>query len=349
MDPRTKCGAIGQHLSQVSIGSVILCFIVFFPLSNACQDRGLHPQTPEPGTPRRLALAVGNKDYPWKPLINTINDATDVAAALRGDGFDVHLVINAKERELKRAIREFIESIRPGDFAFIYYSGHGVEVKGTNYLLPIDISANASEFEVEDEAVSAQRIVADLNSQGAAVDVLILDACRNNPLKANRSTAGGLAPMEGLGSLVVFATQAGHTASDNAEGHNGLFTRYLLKALGMEGVSLDDALRDVARQMAAETNRGQVPAIYGLLETPVYLLRSSVRPNPKLPAADKGNSLPATGQTTLVVTCDMECKWQLDGEEKGSFSQAMQAAQYSQAGNIWWQGSPWIAGIMQAK
>jgi hypothetical protein len=100
----------------------------------------------------------------------------------------------------------------------------------------------------------------------------VLDACRNNPLRAARSSGGGgLAPMEGLGSLVVFATEAGHTASDNNAGRNGLFTQYLLKALAMKGVSLDDAIRDIARQMASDTNRKQIPAIYGLLEKPVYL------------------------------------------------------------------------------
>jgi hypothetical protein len=295
----------------------LLCLALSWFQSNAQNDKGLVPQVPLVGTTRRLALAIGNKDYPWRPLTNPINDATDVAAALKLDGFEVHLVTNAKEREMKAAIRKFTEAIRPGDFAFVYYSGHGVEVKGTNYLLPIDMSADASEYEVEDEAVSAQRIVGDLNSQGAGVEVLVLDACRDNPLRANRSTGGGLAPMEGLGSLVVFATQAGRTASDNTEGHNGLFTKYLLKALQMNGVSFDDAVRNVARQMAAETNRKQVPAIYGLLETPVYLAYTPNPPDLAQPLVGNGGSYPTSTQATLVVSCDIQCRWKLDGVEKG--------------------------------
>jgi hypothetical protein len=230
---------------------------------------------------RRLALVIGNKDYPWKPLANPVNDATDVASALEQAGFkgNVQSVFNAPHDAMKRAVRDFVASVRPGDFAFVYYSGHGVEVRGINYLLPIDLPANASEGEVEDDAVSAQRIASDLDDRGAAVKVIVLDACRDNPIKASRSAGGGLAPMEGLGSLIVFATEAGRTASDNSASRNGLFTQYLLKALTAKGVSLDDAVRDVARQMATDTNRQQVPAIYGLLERPVYLFTGSVTVN----------------------------------------------------------------------
>jgi hypothetical protein len=180
---------------------------------------------------------------------------------------------------MKSVVRQFVESVHKNDFAFVYYSGHGMEVGGTNYLLPIDLPANASAGEVEDDAVSAQRIASELDDRGAAVKVIVLDACRDNPIKGSRSAGGGLAPMEGLGSLIVFATEAGRTASDNSASRNGLFTRYLLKALTARGVSLDDAVRDVARQMASDTNRQQVPAIYGLLEAPVFLVTGPVTVN----------------------------------------------------------------------
>ncbi len=286
---RWLCGHSYVEVSRL-VMTALLCAISLPCMHGAAlQNRGFEPAQPESG--RRLALVIGNADYPWKPLVNPINDAADVAAALSRVGFnDGHVlpVTNLNEHEMKRAVRDFVESIRPGDFAFVYYSGHGVEVKGTNYLLPIDIPADASEGEVEDEAVPAQRIASDLESQGAAVKVLVLDACRDNPLRATRSAGGGLVPMEGLGSLVIFATEAGHTASDNTEGRNGLFTQYLLKALSMRGIPLDDAVRDVARQMAAETNRRQIPAIYGLLERPVILINGPVIVNAPLaqPAPD---------------------------------------------------------------
>lgn len=249
------------------------------------QAKGFDMSTSVAPPGRRLALVIGNKDYPWKPLANPVNDATDVAAALKRDGFKVNLATNLRfrdsdpARDMKAVVREFVESVQMNDFAFVYYSGHGEEVFGINYLLPIDLPANASAGEVEDEAVSAQRIANDLEDRGAAVRVIVLDACRDNPIKGSRSARGGLAPMEGLGSLIVFATEARKTASDNSGGRNGLFTQYLLKALTAQGVSLDDAVRDVARQMAADTNRQQVPAIYGLLERPVFLVNSPVTVN----------------------------------------------------------------------
>lgn len=357
------------------MGTVLLALLVFSPCLPSQGSKGFQIGGDEhnAGPTRRLALVIGNKDYPWKPLVNPVNDATDVAAALEQAGFkgNVQRVFNAPHDAMKRAVRDFVASVRPGDFAFVYYSGHGVEVKGVNYLLPVDIPAHATADEVEDDAVSAQRIASDLDDRGAAVKVIVLDACRDNPIKSSRSAAGGLAPMEGLGSLIVFATEAGRTASDNNASRNGLFTQYLLKALTAHDVSLDDAVRDVARQMAADTNRQQIPAIYGLLERPVYLFTGTVTintapgPTSPDPALEAWNAIrdshnpqdfddfavafpnspyaasarlaanrlrreasaakheatqtgAGQGPFTLVVNCDLPCRWQVDGEEKGA-------------------------------
>jgi hypothetical protein len=279
-------------LPRIMRTGMAVCALLAFSSSLVPQgSKGFQMNTDEHnGQPsRRLALVIGNKDYPWKPLVNPVNDATDVAAALELAGFkgNIQRVFNAKHDEMKRAVRDFIDSVHPGDFAFVYYSGHGVEIKGTNYLLPVDLPANASAGEVEDDAVSAQRIAGDLDDHGAAVKVIVLDACRDTPITASRSAKGGLAPMEGLGSLIVFATEAGHTASDDSSSRNGLFTHYLLIALSAKGVSLDDAVKNVSRQMAVETNRQQVPAIYGLLISDVFLFTGpvtlSVAPGPAPP------------------------------------------------------------------
>lgn len=277
------------HLARTGLA---LCSLLALSLSLRSQDsKGFQVNNDDhiAGPTKRLALVIGNKDYPWKPLVNPINDATDVAAALELAGFkgNIQRVFNAPHDTMKRAVRDFVASVHPGDFAFVYYSGHGVEMKGINYLLPVDISANASADEVEDDAVSAQRIASDLGDRGAAVKVIVLDACRDNPIKGSRSAGGGLAPMEDLGSLIVFATEACRTASDNSADRNGLFTKYLLKALSAKGVSLDEAIKGVARQMADDTNSQQVPAIYGLLRRDVYLFTGpvtvNVSPSPAAP------------------------------------------------------------------
>jgi hypothetical protein len=171
--------------------------------------------------------------------------------------------------------------VKPGDLAFVYYSGHGVEVHGVNYLLPVDLPSDATEGYVEDEAVSAQRLLRELDEHGAAVKVLILDSCRDNPLRAAKSTAGGLAPMEGRGSLIIFATEAGKTASDTPGSSNSVFTRNLLKSLRQPGVPLFDVMRVVAKNVARETNDKQVPAIYGMMLEDVILVPSAVSHTPQ--------------------------------------------------------------------
>jgi uncharacterized caspase-like protein len=165
--------------------AILVCVL---RLAAFAQDDGRRVTPPFAG--RRQALVIGNKSYSWKPLANPQNDARAVAAALRDLSFaerDIRLVLDARRQELRRAVREFVQSVKPGDLAFVYYSGHGVELKGNNYLLPIDLPADATEGYVEDEAVSAQRILRDLTDNGARVRVLILDACRDNPLRANKS------------------------------------------------------------------------------------------------------------------------------------------------------------------
>jgi TPR repeat protein len=232
-----------------------------------------------------MALVIGNQDYPWAPLKNPLNDAKDVAAALERDGFahdHVVLLTNTTSRELRHGISGFLAQVHQDDFVFVYYSGHGVEVNGVNYLVPVDLAKDVDESDIDHDGYSAKELLRSLNERGVSTKVLVLDACRNNPLrKSGRdlSGGGGLARMDGLGTLVVFATEEGKTASDNSLGRNGLFTQYLLKALAMKGTSLDTAMTLVARQMASETKQRQVPAMYGLLQQPVILIDGPVTVN----------------------------------------------------------------------
>jgi uncharacterized caspase-like protein len=261
---------MGKARSAVPI--LLLCAALALPGHG--QDRRFTPT----GGGRRVALVIGNSNYSWKPLVNPVNDARAVAQTLRDIGFpsaNVHLVIDARQTELRRSVREFVEGVRAGDVALVYYAGHGVEVKGGNYMLPVDLPADASENYVEDEAVSAQRLLRDLDDQGARVRILILDACRDNPLRASRSAGGGLAPMEGKGSLVVFSTEAGRTAADTPGQSNSVFTQFLLQGLRQPGVSIDDAMKRVSRNVARATDERQVPAIYGLLLDDVILVSGS--------------------------------------------------------------------------
>ena len=263
----------------------ILLLLAVSVLAQA-QDRRVVPAGPS----RRLALVIGNDAYPWKRLVNSVNDAQALARLLPQVGFragDVTLVTNATLKQMQRAAREFAEKLRPDDLALVYYSGHGVEFRGENYLIPVDFPANASDIEVRDEAYSAQQLLRSLEETQARVRLVILDACRDNPLRSTRSGAGGLARMEGEGTLVVFATGAGKTADDNPRGVNGLFTSHLLKALPTPGLTVDQMIKQVAREVYQESQGRQSPAVYGLLMEDMAFVPGVAGAGPKLdPAAE---------------------------------------------------------------
>jgi uncharacterized caspase-like protein len=193
-----------------------------------------------------------------------VNDAQDLAAELPRAGFspqDITLFTNANLLAMQKASVEFLERLRANDLAFIFYSGHGMEVHGENYLIPIDFPSNASDLAVEYQAFSAQRFLRDLEASPTRTRIMILDACRDNPLRANRSGAGGLARMDGSGTLIVFATGSGRTADDNIGGRNGFFTAHLLHDLPIPGISFTNLMQQVGREVNRDSGGKQTPAL----------------------------------------------------------------------------------------
>jgi len=240
---------------------------------------------------RRRALVIGNNAYPWGRLKNSVHDARDLAALLPRLGFDRHDIVLATDTtlsQMQRAASEFVQRLRPDDVALAYYSGHGVEVRGENYLVPVDFPANATELEARDEAYSAQKLLRSLEATRARVRILILDACRDNQLRATRSSGGGLVRMDGNGTLIVFATGAGSTADDNPRGGNGLFTAHLLHALPTPGVPVEQLLKQVAREVYGESDSRQMPAVYGMLLEDFVLVPGAApaQPPAKAPSLD---------------------------------------------------------------
>lgn len=180
---------------------------------------------------RRLALVIGNDAYPRMPLRNAVNDASSMAAALTRVGFDVRRATNTSFKELNQSIDRFVGELRRGDIALVYYAGHGIQIEGENFLLPIDFDAQ-DETDAKYEGYSASRLAERLPASGAQLSVLVFDACRDNPFRASRSGSRGLASMNGAtGSLIAFATAPGRTADDNLAAGNGLFTQHLLRAI----------------------------------------------------------------------------------------------------------------------
>jgi uncharacterized caspase-like protein len=177
--------------------------------------------------PPRWALVIGNSSYTgMAPLRNPVNDARDIAAGLERLGFSVSLVTDANRKSMNQAIVAFREKLaldRQSEGVF-YYAGHGVQSKGLNFLIPVGADIRA-EVDLDDEAVNAQKVLGSLEEARNRVNLVILDACRDNPLpSAARSSARGLAvvgaaPPE---TLILYSTGAGQTAADGS-GRNSPF------------------------------------------------------------------------------------------------------------------------------
>lgn len=214
----------------------------------------------------RVALIIGNSQYSSSPLINPVNDATDMAERLTEIGFRVHgdgPLLDQDLHGMQVAIRDFTRSLNPGDLAVFYFAGHGVEYKGTNYLIPTDDEEISFAEDVPDWAYPAPRLLERLAATGAT-GVIILDACRNNPLPergGGRDLGIGLSAMDtpaGASAFILYAAAPGQTSSDG-EGRNGLFTGALLQALERPTRRIDDIMYEVSFAVRNATQGRQVP------------------------------------------------------------------------------------------
>jgi hypothetical protein len=222
---------------------------------------------------KRVALVVGNSSYQnASKLTNPVNDANAMAEMFRKAGFDVvEAKLDLGNLEFKRMAREFTSLARDADVAVMYFAGHGIEVNGTNYLLPVDAKL-ATDFDVEDEALSLDRLVRALEP-AKRLRLIILDACRDNPFVrtmqrgvASRQVTSGLAKVEPTTSdtLIAFAAKAGSTA-DDGRGANSPFTAALLKNLAVPGRDIRIALGYVRDEVVRATGNKQEPFVYGSL------------------------------------------------------------------------------------
>jgi hypothetical protein len=209
----------------------------------------------------RIALVIGNGAYENVPLKNPANDARDLSAALKGLGFSVTLVVDADLGTMSRAIRDFGNAIkRPDAVALFYYSGHGVQYRGANYLVPAKSDIQDPD-ELSFSAINADQVYAKMESAGDKTNIVILDACRNNPFPGSeRAGERGLAIVGSAPpqSLIVYATGPGKTAQDG-EGRNGMFTAALLKHIDEPNLDIEMMIREVRADVIEATGGAQVP------------------------------------------------------------------------------------------
>ncbi len=215
------------------------------------------------GAVQRVALVVGNSDYKLiSPLANPENDAALMAETLREVGFEVIEAKNADRQGMARAIRDFGKRLRragPEAVGLFYYAGHGVQAGGTNYLIPLGVPVE-DEADLEIEAVSASWVLGQMESAGNALNVVILDACRNNPFKGSfRAATRGLARMNApSGSLVAYAAAPGQVAADGTA-DNSPYTAALVAAMREPGLDLEHVFKRVRVAVEAATRKQQTP------------------------------------------------------------------------------------------
>jgi len=212
-----------------------------------------------PKGPPRYALVIGNAAYRDAPLANPVNDARDMARALERTGFQVVLLEDADLVTMVRTLRDFGDRITRQGIGLFYFAGHGLQVKGHNYLVPVGASIER-EDEVPFQSLDVNAVLEKMDTARNASNFVILDACRNNPFaKSFRLSAQGLAPMDAPpGTFIAFATAPGSIAADGA-GRNGLYTQHLLTQLEVPGLKVEDVFKRTRAAVRQASEGRQIP------------------------------------------------------------------------------------------
>jgi formylglycine-generating enzyme required for sulfatase activity len=301
-----------------------------FAPSSTAYDRGIRlKHETSASTGDRVALVIGNAAYKHAtPLSNTINDAAVMADALKNLGFELvggKAQTNLDKGALENVIRKFGETIRGKRVAFLYYSGHGVQVDGRNYLIPT--SANVvAKTDVKYELVNVDEVLDDMNASGTKVNIIVLDACRNNPFgdKGLRGMGSGLASMDApSGTLIAYATGPGKTAADGV-GRNSPYTEALVRVITEPGLDIEDVFREVGKHVQVMTGGAQVPWKMDSLTEKFYFkvtvevegsIQTAGGPGPA--PAPPGPETPRTGSIKVKST-PAGARVYVNGAQKGS-------------------------------
>lgn len=255
----------------------------------------------------RMGLVIGNDNYANVPILEKArNDAQAITDTLTELGFEITRVLDANRRDMNRAIAGFTAKLQPGDTAFIFYAGHGVEIGGENYLLPVDIEApeTASKDFIKFESIGLSDVLQRVQSTGARITLMFIDACRDNPFaqKTGRSIGGsrGLGRVTAPeGTFVVFSAGTRQRALDRLSGPdpdpNSVFTRTLLPKLKEPGLELRQLVSDVrlrVRDLALQQNHQQFPAYYDELLGKFFFNAAAAAGTPPKPVPAISKAVP---------------------------------------------------------
>lgn len=214
----------------------------------------------------RVALVVGNSAYKSAPLRNPTNDARDMATKLKGMGFTVIERNNLTVKQIGSTLREFRSKLTPGSVALVFYAGHGLQIKGENYLPAVDADIGGEE-DVPTQSLAMRQIMDVLEDAKTRLNLVFLDACRNNPYaRSFRSASDGLNRINApSGTLISFATRPGSVAADGT-GRNGLYTGALLEQMNNQSQPIEQVLKRVVSQVKSASNSQQEPWMEGSID-----------------------------------------------------------------------------------
>ena len=227
-------------------------------------------QIGDPNSPQR-ALVIGNSQYAYSPLRNPVNDANAMTQKLVDMGFRVTRATNLDQQSMTTVVDKFKDELSRTQegVALFYFSGHGAQVNEQNYLIPIN-NNQIQEQNLGQHAVSAQNVLAMMREENQGMNLIVLDACRDNPyLGSDKSNVRGLARMAPpRGALIAFAAAPGQPAFDG-NGVNGLYTSYLLEALDKaQHKRIEDVFMEIRDPVYENSNRRQEPWYQASMRTP---------------------------------------------------------------------------------
>jgi hypothetical protein len=252
---------------------------------------------------QKYALVIGNGAYAnITRLNNPVNDANDMTAALQSLGFQVDKVLNGSLDQMENAIVRLKNrlSTNTNAYGFFFYAGHGVQSNGENYLIPVDANIVSESF-LRQRAVQMQALLDELNQAENMLNIVILDASRDNPFSWYRSGSRGLSVVgsQPSDSIIVYATGSGQVAQDGT-GRNGLFTEQLLKHVKTPNLEVREVFRRTGADVSRLSNRRQIPAIYDRFFGAAYLAGTApVNPQPALQPSPQPTLQPAPVVTAL--------------------------------------------------
>ncbi len=221
---------------------------------------------------KRVALVIGNDNYSIRPLQNAVNDARSMQKALSAAGFLVIERENAGKVGMEEAVAAFLEKIGPGDVALFYYAGHAIQIDNENVLVPTDFTEARSLIDAKFKSFSMTPVLGYLKTSRAKTIVLIIDACRSNPVAQTHSLKAGLAtPLEaGKNTYIAFSTSPNNVAGDNPNGRNSWFTEALAATIAVPALTIDDVFTRVRDKVENATAGKQTPWSYSSLTSKFY-------------------------------------------------------------------------------